>query len=73
MKPGPYSVLTRRRREVLAVIVETPPEHLTWAHIARTTGLHDWRDAKRIARDLKKIGALGEHFTPLRNPFCTCN
>jgi hypothetical protein len=49
--------MTHRRRQVLEHLCErdTPP---TWAEIARRCGLYDYRAAKRIARDLKKMGAI---------------
>ena len=52
--------MTKRRAQVLESITERASlgERITWAHIARTTGLHDWRDAKRIVRDLNRMGAL---------------
>ena len=52
----PAHTMTHRRRQVLEHLCErdTPP---TWAEIARRCGLYDYRSAKRIARDLKKMGA----------------
>lgn len=53
----PAYTMTHRRRQVLEHLCErdTPP---TWAEIARRCGLYDYRSAKRIARDLKKMGVI---------------
>lgn len=58
MKRGrPAGVMTRRRREVLALLMQARHEgqHITLSHIARRCGLTDYRNARRIVRDLEKM------------------
>jgi hypothetical protein len=50
----PKNAMTRRRRMVLEVIISSS-ERLSWCEIARRCGLHDFRDAKRIVRELHRI------------------
>jgi hypothetical protein len=49
--------MTHRRQQVLEHLRQRgkPP---TWAEIARRCGLYDYREARRIARDLKNMGAI---------------
>jgi hypothetical protein len=51
--------MTHRRRQVLDEITEAVAhgERLTLASIARRCGLYDYRDARRIMRDLQRMGA----------------
>ena len=56
----PRNAMTLRRSQVLACLTNDAVDgkRVTWAHIARTCGLHDYRDARRIAGDLDRIGAI---------------
>lgn len=55
----PAGQMTHRRRQVLAEITEAAAngERITMAALARRCGLCDYREAARIARDLRKMGA----------------
>ena len=53
----PKNAMTRRRQQVLAVIIETS-ERPSWREIARRCGLHDHMSAKRIVADLQRLGAI---------------
>lgn len=56
----PAGTMTRRRQQVLAQHQEAAMrgERISLARLARTCGLYDYRDAKRILNDLRKIGAV---------------
>lgn len=56
----PRGQMTSRRRQVLERIIDAAQEgeRLSLACIARTCGLYDYRDARRIVSDLKGMGAL---------------
>lgn len=56
----PAGAMTRRRQQVLAHHQEAAMrgERISLARLARTCGLYDYRDAKRILNDLRKIGAV---------------
>ena len=53
----PANAMTKRRLQVLAVIAETC-ERPSWCEIARRCGLHDHASAKRIVRDLARMGKI---------------
>lgn len=54
----PAGQMTHRRQQVLAEIerAERQGERHTYASIARRCGLCDYREAMRIARDLRRYG-----------------
>ena len=56
----PRGQMTHRRQQVLAEYATAAKngERISWAELARRTGLHSYNDARRIIRDLEKIGAL---------------
>jgi hypothetical protein len=49
--------MTRRRRQVLAYLVESAErgERLTLGRLVRRCGLHDKSSARRIIRDLRRM------------------
>jgi len=50
--------MTTRRRQVLAEIIDAAVrgEPVTLASVARRCGLYDYREARRIVADLRKLG-----------------
>jgi len=56
----PAGLMTHRRRQVLEQITAavSSGERVTLARLARGCGLHDYRDARRVMTDLKKMGAI---------------
>lgn len=52
--------MTHRRQQVLAEYqtAAAKGERISWAELARRTGLYSYSDARRIIRDLKIIGAI---------------
>lgn len=52
--------MTRRRREILAAhqAMVADGAHVSVSRLARICGLYDYRDAKRILADLRRLGAL---------------
>lgn len=52
--------MTHRRRQVLEQVIDAAQEgeRLSLARIARTCGLYDYREARRIVSDLRKLGAI---------------
>jgi hypothetical protein len=52
--------MTRRRRQVLNHLVDCAlaGERVTMAELARRCGLYDYRDVRRIVKDLNKMGAV---------------
>lgn len=56
----PPGQMTHRRRQVLAEYADAAAsgERISWAELARRTGLYDYRDARRVLGDLKRMGAL---------------
>lgn len=56
----PAGTMTHRRQQVLAEHMEAAErgERISLARLARTCGLYDYRDAKRILADLRKMGAV---------------
>lgn len=52
--------MTHRRRQVLAELTEAMAngERITLARIARRCGLYDYREARRVVSDLKRLGAV---------------
>ena len=56
----PAHQMTHRRQQVLQVLADQAVEgrRVSWAEIARRCGLYDYRDARRIARDLNQMGTV---------------
>jgi len=56
----PAGKLTHRRQQVLSEISDAVAqgERVTLASLARRCGLYDYRDARRVMGDLKRIGAI---------------
>lgn len=52
--------MTRRRQQVLEALVDAAAqgEHISLSKIARKVGVNDYRDARRIVADLKKMGHI---------------
>ncbi len=48
---------TQRRRQVLEAYAKERGR-ISWAELARRTGLHSYNDARRIIRDLQKLGTI---------------
>jgi len=59
-KGRPPGQMTHRRRQILAAYADAARrgELLSLAQIARTCGLYDYREARRIVSDLRKLGAI---------------
>jgi len=60
MRGRPAGRMTHRRQQVLAELIDAAAqgERVGWARLARRCGLYSFRDAQRIARDLKNMGAI---------------
>lgn len=56
----PRLQMTRRRRQVLECLRERAKsgERVTMANLARRCGLYDFRDARRIVKDLRDMGHI---------------
>lgn len=56
----PPGQMTHRRRQVLAEYAEAAlnGQRISWAELARRCGMYDYREARRVVGDLKKLGAL---------------
>lgn len=56
----PPGQMTHRRRQILAEYADAARrgEPLSLAQIARRCGLYDYREARRIVSDLKRLGAI---------------
>lgn len=56
----PRNAITRRRKQVLDQLCERASDgaRISLGELARRCGLHDYRSARRIVRDLEKIGAV---------------
>jgi hypothetical protein len=56
----PKLVMTHRRRQVLNHLTDCAlnGERVTMAELARRCGLYDYRDVRRIVRDLNRMGAV---------------
>jgi hypothetical protein len=52
--------MTHRRRQVLNHLTDCAlnGERVTMAELARRCGLYDYRDVRRIVRDLNRMGAV---------------
>lgn len=52
--------MTRRRKQVLAAYVEAAAEGMVprWTELARRCGIYDYRNAKRIVKELKQLGRI---------------
>lgn len=61
MRGRPAGQMTTRRRQVLCEIADAVAqgERVTLASLARRCGLCDYREARRIMADLRKIGEIG--------------
>lgn len=56
----PSGQMTHRRRQVLEEYIDAAQDggRISLAQLARRCGLHDYRDARRIVTDLKRLGAI---------------
>lgn len=56
----PAGQMTHRRQQILAEYADAAArgDRLSLAQLARRCGLHDYRDARRIVTDLKRLGAI---------------
>lgn len=56
----PPGLMTRRRKQVLAAYVEAAAEGMVprWTELARRCGIYDYRNAKRIVKELKQLGRI---------------
>jgi hypothetical protein len=56
----PAGQMTHRRRQVLEALTQAAceGERITLARLARRCGLYDYRHARRVVGDLRRIGAL---------------
>lgn len=56
----PAGQMTHRRQQVLAAYADRAAngQRISWAELARRTGLHSYNDARRIINDLKAMGAI---------------
>lgn len=54
----PLGLMTHRRQAVLRemALAAEGGERISWAELARRVGLHDFRSAKRIAREIGRYG-----------------
>ncbi len=59
-KGRPPLRMTYRRRQVLEEMRRSAAdgEAITFSRLARRCGLYDYRDARRIVQDLRKMGKL---------------
>lgn len=57
-KGRPALAMTHRRQQVLNEIIDAAAsgERVTLARLARRCGLYDYREARRIVADLRKMG-----------------
>jgi len=53
--------MTHRRRQVLEKYVDITQagERVSISRLSRECGLYDYRDARRIFRDLQRMGQIG--------------
>jgi hypothetical protein len=60
MRGRPAGRMTPRRLRVLETLVDAAQrgEHISLAKIARKCGLTDYRNARRIREDLRRMGAI---------------
>jgi len=56
----PSGQMTHRRRQVLEAFADAAAhgERISWAALARRCGLYDYREARRIACDLRALGII---------------
>lgn len=56
----PSGQMTHRRQQILAEYANAAErgDRISWAELARRCGLHSYNDARRIIRDLERIGAI---------------
>lgn len=56
----PAGLMTHRRRQVLAEYADAAArgERISWAELARRCGLHSYNDARRVIRDLERMGCV---------------
>lgn len=59
-RPAGVMYMTRRRRQVLDeyATASMNGERISLAELARRCGLHDYNSARRIIRDLEKMGVV---------------
>lgn len=59
-KGRPAGQMTHRRQQILAEYADAASrgDRISLAQLARRCGLHDYRDARRIVMDLKRLGAI---------------
>lgn len=60
MRGRPAGRMTHRRTQVLERYVDAAADgqRISLARLARECGLYDYREARRVVRDLRKYGAL---------------
>lgn len=60
MRGRPSGRLTPLRRRALAVLQEEAAagQSISYAKAARKLGLHDYRDARRVVRDLRSLDLI---------------
>lgn len=60
MRGRPPGAMTHHRRKVLAAYADmiARGHPVNFARIARRCGLYDYREARRIVNDLRKMGAI---------------
>lgn len=56
----PTGQMTQRRRQILELYMQAVEagEGINYARMARQTGMFDYRKARRVVSDLKRIGAV---------------
>lgn len=56
----PPFTMTHRRRQILNEIAQAVSrgERVTLASLARRCGLHDYRNARRVMKDLQQMGMI---------------
>lgn len=56
----PPGAMTHRRQQVLQLFADDAAQggHLSLAEVARRCGLYDYRHARRVVSDLKRLGAI---------------
>jgi hypothetical protein len=56
----PKLTMTHRRQQVLQAYADTVADRgrVSWAELARRCNLHSYNDARRIIRDLQRMGQV---------------
>lgn len=57
MRGRPKLVMTQRRKQVLEQLARSGGR-ISLAEVARRCGLYDYREARRVTDDLRKMGAI---------------